>query len=517
MKTRLLLCLVAFIVVAAQAAKKPNIIYILADDMGPGDVKAINPDCKIATPNLDALAHGGMIFTDAHSSSSVCTPTRYGVLTGRYNWRTRLQKSVCWGFSRRLIEQGRTTVADYLKTQGYATAAIGKWHLGMDWPLKNGGFADDGDTWNSKYKGGWDVDYTKPIVNGPTSVGFDHFFGISASLDMPPFVYIDGDRALVTELVEKKFMRSGPADVNFEDIDVLPLITEETVQFIDDHAKASKKGEPFFIYFPLNAPHTPIVPTPEWQGRSGINPYSDFVMQVDWTVGQVMKALKKGGIEKDTLVIFTADNGCSPQGKFSQLASSGHFPGMHYRGHKADIFEGGHRVPFIAHWPREVKAGTTSDQTICLTDLYATCAEILGDSVAPNAAEDSVSILPALLRKDKGPLREATVHHSINGAFSIRKGPWKLELCPGSGGWSAPRPGRVEMSAMEPIQLYHLENDPGETTNVQALHPQIVKELTALLESYVAKGRSTPGPKQKNDGTIDIWKAGSEAMSKRKK
>ncbi|MDA7916124.1 arylsulfatase [Verrucomicrobia bacterium] len=508
MKTRLLLFLAFFAVASVFAASNPNIIYILADDMGPGDIRAINPDCKIATPNLDRLALAGMTFTDAHSSSSVCTPTRYGVLTGRYNWRSRLQKSVCWGFSRRLIEPQRSTVASFLKGQGYSTAAIGKWHLGMDWPLKQGGFADDGDTWDAKYKGGWDVDYSKPIVNGPTTVGFDHFYGISASLDMPPFVFIRDDKALVTKLVEKKFMRSGPADVDFEDIDVLPNITKDAVKYIEDHAAASKDGKPFFIYFPLNAPHTPIVPTKEWQGKSGLNNYGDFVMQVDWTVGQVMGALKKAGISKNTLVIFTSDNGCSPQAKFSELASKGHFPSQHFRGHKADIFEGGHRVPFITHWPARVKGGTFSEQTICLTDLYATCADILGLRVAINDAEDSVSILPALEQKDDRPLREATVHHSINGSFSIRQGKWKLELCPDSGGWSAPRPGRSKTSGLPLVQLYDLNSDPGETTNVQSQQPKVVKQLVALLESYVEKGRSTVGPKQKNDGIIDLWKSG---------
>ncbi len=502
------LLLIATALGAVADDAKPNIIYILADDMGPGDIRAINKDCKIATPNLDRLARGGMIFSDAHSSSSVCTPTRYGVLTGRYNWRTRLQNGVCWGFSQRLIEPDRMTVADFLRSQGYATAAIGKWHLGMNWPTKDGGFADDGDHWDAKYRGGWDVDFTKPIQMGPTTVGFDYFFGISASLDMPPFVFIRNDRALVTQLVEKKFMRSGPADVDFEDIDVLPRITDETVKFIRDHAAASEEGKPFFIYFPLNAPHTPIVPTKEWQGKSGINPYGDFVMQVDWTVGQVMKTLEKEGILENTLVIFTADNGCSPQAKFDQLAEKGHFPSYLYRGHKADIYEGGHRVPFIAHWPDRVAAGTRSDQPVCLTDLFATCADILDKKVPDAAAVDSVSFLPALDQTDKSPLREAVVHHSINGSFSIRQGKWKLELCPGSGGWSDPKPGRVDMTQLPLVQLYDLESDIGETINLQARHPEVVNRLTALLESYVEKGRSTPGKKQENNAEVDIWKAG---------
>ncbi len=501
----------------AAAASNPNIIFILADDMGPGDIEAINPDCKFPTPNLNKLARGGMIFTDAHSSSSVCTPTRYGVLTGRYNWRSRLKNGVCWGFSRRLIEPGRQTVADLLRGRGYNTAAFGKWHLGMDWPLKGGGFADDGDTWDAKYKGGWDVDYSKPVKNGPTTVGFDHFFGISASLDMPPYVYVKDDQPQVTKLVEKAFFRKGPADVDFEAIDVLPDLTKAITGYIGKQATASKRRKPFFVYFPLNAPHTPILPTKEWQGKSGINAYCDFAMQVDWTVGQVMQALEKNGLAENTLVIFTADNGCSPAAKFAEMHAKDHHPSFKYRGHKADIFEGGHRVPFIARWPARVKAGTRSDQTICLVDLFATAAEITGAKVPSNAAEDSVSYLPALLGQADKPLREATVHHSINGSFSIRQGKWKLELCPGSGGWSDPKPGRADMSGMPLIQLYDLEADIAETNNIQTEHPEVVERMASLLQNYVDRGRSTAGPKQPNSRSIDIWEAGRQAHAARPK
>jgi arylsulfatase A len=502
---------------ANAANARPNIIFILADDMGYGDIQALNPDCKIQTPHLNKLAQGGMTFTDAHSSSSVCTPTRYGVLTGRYNWRSRLKKSVCWGFSRRLIEPGRMTVGSLLQDKGYHTAAIGKWHLGMDWPLKNGGFADDGDTWDAKYKGGWDVDYAQPVKNGPTSVGFNYFFGISASLDMPPYVYVKNDRPQFTKIVEKGFNRKGPADEKFEAIDVLPDITQDIVRYLDLQTKDAKTGKPFFVYFPLNAPHTPILPTKEWQGKSGVNAYCDFTMQVDWTVGQVMQALEKNNLTENTLLIFTADNGCSPAAKFPEMTAKDHYPSYKFRGHKADIYEGGHRVPFIARWPAKVKAGSRSDQTICLTDLLATAADITGAKVPANAGEDSVSFLPALLGKDTQPLREAVVHHSINGSFSIRQGKWKLELCPGSGGWSAPRPGRNDMSDLPAIQLYDLEADIGETKNVYYAHPKIIKRMTGLLQKYVDDGRSTPGPKQANNGAVDIWKAGKEAHAAKPK
>ncbi|WP_417393772.1 sulfatase family protein [Gimesia chilikensis] len=497
--------------VAAEKSNDPNIIYILADDMGYGDIKALNPECKIATPHLDQLARGGMVFTDAHTSSSVCTPTRYGVLTGRYNWRSRLKSGVLWGLSRRLIEQDRMTVPSMLKQHGYYTAAVGKWHLGMDWTLKDGGFATE-KSYNKKTNPGWDVDYSKPIQNGPNSVGFDYFYGISASLDMPPYVYIENNKSQGIPTVTKAFFRDGPAHKDFEAIDVLPRITEKTVQIIDEHAAASKQGKPFFIYFPLNAPHTPILPTPEWQGKSGINAYCDFVMQVDDTVGQVMQALKKQGIHENTLVIFTADNGCSPAANFKEMADKDHQPSYRFRGHKADIYEGGHRVPFIANWPARVKAGTHSDQLICLTDLMATAADIVGAKLPANAGEDSVSILPALEGKDPQPLREAAVHHSIRGAFSIRKDHWKLELCPGSGGWSFPKPGKDDLSQLPPIQLYDLNADLNEQKNLQSEYPEVVKELTDLLQSYVDRGRSTPGAPQENNGDVDIFEAGKSAQ-----
>lgn len=496
---------------AAEKSNDPNIIYILADDMGYGDIKALNPECKIATPHLDQLARGGMVFTDAHTSSSVCTPTRYGVLTGRYNWRSRLKSGVLWGLSRRLIEQDRMTVPSMLKQHGYYTAAVGKWHLGMDWTLKDGGIATE-KSYNKKTNPGWDVDYSQPIQNGPNSVGFDYFYGISASLDMPPYVYIENNKSQGIPTVTKAFFRDGPAHKDFEAIDVLPRITEKTVQIIDEHAAASKQGKPFFIYFPLNAPHTPILPTPEWQGKSGINAYCDFVMQVDDTVGQVMQALKKQGIHENTLVIFTADNGCSPAANFKEMADKDHQPSYRFRGHKADIYEGGHRVPFIANWPARVKAGTHSDQLICLTDLMATAADIVGAKLPANAGEDSVSILPALEGKDTQPLREAAVHHSIRGAFSIRKDHWKLELCPGSGGWSHPRPGKDDLSQLPPIQLYDLNADLNEQKNLQSEYPEVVKELTDLLQSYVDRGRSTPGAPQENNGDVDIFEAGKSAQ-----
>jgi len=477
--------------------------------LGYGDVHGLNPEGKIATPNMDRLAAAGMIFTDAHSSSSVCTPTRYGILTGRYNWRSRLQTHVQGGCSPRLIEPGRMTAPSMLKQNGYHTAAIGKWHLGMDWALKPGApkFGDN----IEEGAAGWNVDFAKPIANGPNAVGFDYYFGISASLDMVPFTFIENDRVVALPTVDKQFplmlgrdggkTRKGPGAEDFDAMNVLPTLTQKAVDYVDQRAADAKAGKPFFLYLPLNAPHTPILPTPEWQGKSGLNPYADFVMQTDATVGAVLDSLDKHGLATDTLVILTSDNGCSPQAKFDELLAKDHNPSYVFRGHKADIFDGGHRIPFIARWPAKIKPASTSDQLICLTDLMATCAEILGVKLPDDAGEDSVSILPALVGKANGPLREAVVHHSINGSFAIRQGQWKLELCGDSGGWSAPRPGQKGPDKLPALQLYDLSHDIGEKENVASEHPEIVTRLTKLLEKYVADGRSTPGAKQKN--TVD--------------
>jgi arylsulfatase A-like enzyme len=298
--------------------------------------------------------------------------------------------------------------------------------------------------------------------------------------------------------------RKGPAAASFEAADVLPTLTRKAVEYVAQGADAANRGQPFFLYLPLAAPHTPIVPTPEWQGKSGLNHYADFVMQVDAEMGKVFATLEQHGLAQNTLVIFTSDNGCSPQADFPALRAEGHDPSAGFRGTKADIFEGGHRIPFIARWPGRIKPGSTSDQLICLNDLMATCAEILGAKLPDNVGEDSVSILPALVGEAKQPLREALVHHSINGSFAIRQKDWKLELCADSGGWSAPRPGAAGVRELPSVQLYDLRSDRAETTNVQARHPEVVSRLTKLLEKYVADGRSTPGKPQSNTGEVRI-------------
>ena len=504
---------------ALAADAKPNIVFILCDDLGYGDVHCLNRQGKIPTPAFDKIAAQGMIFSDAHSGSAVCTPTRFGLMTGRYAWRSRLEQGVLGGLSPRLIEPGRLTVAAMLKSQGYHTACFGKWHLGMDWVLHEGkqitklGIEAPDQVWN--------VDYSQPIANGPNAVGFDEYFGISASLDMVPYTFIENDHVAVLPTADKDFpmmaeraggkTRKGPAAPDFDAGDVLPMLSRKAVEFIDRQAAGARQGKPFFMYLPLASPHTPIATTPEWRGKSGLNPYADFVMQTDSSIGQVLAALEEQNLAENTLVILASDNGCSPEAKFDELLKKGHNSNHIFRGHKADIYEGGHHVPFIVRWPPQVKAGTTSDRLVCLTDFMATCAEIVGVKLPANAGEDSVSFLPTLLGRSDVPPRSAVVHHSSNGSFAIREGTWKLALCPGSGGWSAPRPGRDDTSALPLVQLFDIGKDVGEQHNLQGEQPEVVARLTAILEKFVADGRSTPGPTQANAVPIDIWKAGKAA------
>ncbi len=488
--------------------KAPNIIYVLADDLGYGDINTFNPNGKIKTPNIDALASAGMKFTDAHTSSAVCTPTRYGILTGRYNWRSNLKSSVLTGKSKALIPTNRKTVASLLKQKNYNTAFIGKWHLGWDWALFN---KDDnsGDGWSANDFD--NIDFGKPIKNGPKDLGFDYSYGHSGSLDMAPYVYVENGlptKVPDTVTVNKgkyTWWREGPTSSDFIHDDVTPNFFRRSFDYIE---KKSKDTKPFFLYLALPSPHTPILPTEEWLGLSKLNPYGDFVIMIDDYMGQLVKTIKDAGIEDNTIVIFVSDNGCSPQANFKLLAEKGHDPSAIYRGHKADIFEGGHRVPFIVKWPSRIKPNTTSDKTICTTDFFATCAEITGTTLQSNEGEDSFSLIP-LFKDPKASnfLRTATVHSSINGSFAIRKDKWKLIFCPGSGGWSSPRPDSELVKELPKFQLYDLSNDPGEENNLCGQHPEVVNEMKNLMVSYIENGRSTTGEKLSNDpGYGNKWK-----------
>ncbi len=493
-------------------AAPPNIVYVLCDDLGYGDLRCLNPAGKLPTPHFDRVAREGLSFTDAHSGSAVCTPTRYGLMTGRYAWRTPLQSGVLGGLSPSLIEPGRLTVARLLQDHGYDTACVGKWHLGVDWVVLPG--KDVARLSIESPEQVHNVDYAQPFTNGPTTVGFDRYIGISASLDMVPYTFLEQDRVTVLPTEDRAFAmmlgdeatmtRQGPAAPGFQAEDVLPVLTEHACRYIREHPAGTK---PYFLYLPYASPHTPIAPKNEWRGKSGLNPYGDFVMQQDAAIGELLAAIEASGQAANTLLIITSDNGCSPQADYPELLAKGHNPSHVFRGTKADIYEGGHRVPFLVRWPDVVAAGRTSDRLLCHVDLLATVAELLEVALPDDAGEDSVSFA-ATLRGEDQPARSAVVHHSVSGAFAIREGRWKLAFCPGSGGWSAPRPGRDDTSALPPIQLYDLKADLGETTNRVAEQSDVVTRLTALMADYVARGRSTPGAPQRNALEVDFRKVG---------
>ncbi len=481
---------------------RPNIVYILADDLGYGDVHCLNPDGKIPTPNIDRLASQGMLFTDAHSGSGVCTPTRYGLLTGRYSWRSRLQQGVLVPWGETLIARDRLTVAALLKQHGYATACIGKWHLGWQWPTKDGKPPASGADRLSN------VDFSKPILEGPTTRGFDYYFGTDVP-NYPPYCFIENDRTVGIPSVPNRpqFNRPGPMLPGWEWVNIMPELTKRAVKYIEDAAKTSPR-KPFFLYFPLTAPHYPVVPAPQFKGKSEAGEFGDFVVQVDWTVGQVIDALERSGVAGNTLLIFTSDNGPEITGEVKPGAYDRAQLYQHYsmgplRGAKRDAWEGGHRVPFIARWPGKIQSGSTSSETICHVDLMATAAALLGVKLPENAGQDSYNILPALLgEKLDGPIREATVHHSAKGHFAIRKGNWVLiDWKTGDDNkepdWFKKERGYEPHS--QPCELYDLRQDLAERRNLCAEQPEKVAELKKLLEKYKRDGRSTPGAPQEND------------------
>lgn len=512
------------------ADPKPNILVILADDLGYGDVHCYNPERgKIPTPQIDRLASQGMRFTDGHSSSGVCSPSRYSLLTGRYHWRTRLQSGIVGVFGEPLIAPDRLTIGTLAKQHGYRTAAIGKWHLGWDWPItkeqrallqapKQAGKDDE-----ARPKRGltvataeqlefWRGFFAKPIAGGPTTRGFDSYFGTDVP-NWPPFCFIENDRTLgiptgflpVSDIGHNRASQQGPALKDWKLEDILPTLGERAAAFLAD---AATRPEPFLLYLPLTAPHTPLAPVDEWKNKSGLNIYADFVMQTDATVGRVLDALERSGAADHTLVIFTSDNGCAPYIGTSELEQKGHYPSGPLRGYKSDAWEGGHRVPFLVRWPGTVKPGSVCNQLVEQADIFRTLADVLGTKLPDNAGEDSFSLLPLLHGAGK-TIREHAVSASSNGVPAVRSGDWKYIPAPGSGGWSqGGDPSR-------PVQLYNLAEDLAETKNLAAAMPEKVAEMKTLLEKVITAGRSTPGAPQKND--VEVRRYPSDPTATRKK
>jgi arylsulfatase A-like enzyme len=502
-----LLSLLSFQLTSA-AESKPNIVIIYADDLGYGDVQCYNPERgKIPTPHIDKLASQGMRFTDGHSSSGVCTPSRYTLLTGRYHWRTELQSGIVGVFGPPLIAPDRMTIGTLAKQHGYHTAVVGKWHLGWDWPIPDDqkkffqfagkkGKNDEAPVPTGEHLAAWRQVFTQPIAGGPTTRGFDSYFGTDIP-NWPPFCFIENDHTIgvpsvflpPADLENNRASKQGPALENWKLEGILPALGDRAVAFIECEAKTP---EPFLLFLPLTTPHTPLAINDAWKGKSGLNPFADLVMETDAVIGRVLEALDKSGAADNTLVVLTSDNGCAPYIGVQDLEQMGHFPSGPLRGYKADAWEGGHRVPFIIRWTSQVKPGSTCSQLVHQADLIRTFAEILGSNLPDTAGEDSHSLLPLLKGEDK-PIRENAISTSIGGTPALRLGTWKYIAAPGSGGWG--KGG----NQIQPIQLYDLAGDIGETKNLAAAQPDRVAQMQALLEKLITNGRSTPGAPQKND------------------
>jgi arylsulfatase A-like enzyme len=465
-------------------ADRPNIVFVMADDMGYGDLGCYGAT-KIQTPRMDRVASDGIRFTDAHASAAVCTPSRYSVLTGRYCWRSRLKEWVLWGFEPPLIESDRLTVATMLRAHGYATAAIGKWHLGLGWTTVDG---------QPPTADGRNVDYAVPIQGGPLELGFDTCFCITGSLDMAPYCFVEDDHTLGIPSLEKDpyhpQQRRGLMVPGWRDDLVDVRFAERAVDYIDRHA-LERPDQPFFLYLTPSAPHRPCVPPDFVEGASEAGARGDMVALVDWMVGQVDDALARHNLQGNTLFIVTSDNGARLTNYDGR--DYGHKSNGSLRGQKADIWDGGHREPFVARWPGHIAPGTSSDQLTCLCDLTATCADVLGIPLPANAAQDSYSFLPALTGAPAtGPLRDALVHHSGEGMFSLREGRWKLIMGLGSGGFSEPK--HLEPAPGGPLgQLYDMEADWRESGNAWTKHPSVVEHLSGRLEALKSQGYSRPG------------------------
>jgi arylsulfatase A len=487
---------------ATFAIQKPNIVYILADDMGIGDVAALNPEAKVKTPNLDQLVAQGMTFTDAHTPSSVCTPTRYGLLTGRYPWRSELKEGVVQGYSKPMISPETDTVPKLLKRAGYTTAMTGKWHLGFNWTFKDGetpvrGFNVDSKEVEDR------VDYTQPFIGGPVDCGFDSFYGMVASPGMPPYTFLENRNVTILPTDQQAWygpradfpagkkndferkatmLRPGLKAPGFSSNQVMLRYTEKAVEILQQQTAE----KPFFLYVPYASPHTPVVPRDEFKGTSGCGIYGDFIQELDWSVGQILQALGKQGLAENTIVVFTADNGHAPASFPMHFKEKyGHDPERGLNGHKARLFEGGHRVPFIVRWPAKVKAGAVCDTTINLNDLYATCAALTGQKTDINQGVDSFNMLDLLLGGSTYD-RPSSVYTDYGGKFAIRKGDWKLLL----------------NSNLKQIQLFNLKDDLNEK-NDHAKNPEhksVVDGLMSEITAVVEKGRTTAGPSLENDG-----------------
>ena len=500
------------------AGERPNVLIILADDLGYGDVQCYNPQRgKIPTPNMDCLASEGMRFTDGHCSSGVCSPSRYALLTGRYHWRTRLQQGIVPVWGAPLIAPDRLTVASLAKEYGYRTGCIGKWHLGRDWPITEqqrqyftglGGKAGGGGqvvaAITDAHRTAWRDVFSQPIPGGPTTRGFDEYFGTDVP-NWPPYCFIENDRTVgipsellpAEKLVKNQASLQGPTLKDWQLEAILPTLGERATDFIRRQAAAK---QPFLLYLPLTSPHTPLAVNRQWLGKSGLNLYADLVMETDAVVGRVLETLLECGVQENTLVLFTSDNGCAPYIGAKDLEAQGHFPSGPLRGYKGDVFEGGHRIPFVVRWPGVVRPGSVCGQLVHHADFMATLADILGKKLPDSAAEDGFSLLPLFKGGDQ-PIRRHAVSCASSGIPGLRRGPWKVIF-------------ERDPQTKTDVQLYNLDSDIGETNNLAVERPELVTEMCALMDKLVADGRSTPGAQQKNDVEVRRYPVVKAAQKK---
>ena len=485
------------------ANEKPNIILIYTDDQGYGDVSALNPKAKFKTPHLDRLANEGIAFTNGHSPDTICTPSRYGLLTGRYSWRTTFKTGVFGAERKCLIPDGRMTIPSMLKKQGYHTAMVGKWHLGMDFP-------------GNSHK---DRDWSQPVKDMPLDKGFDYFYGIPASLNYGVLAWFEGRYPKVPPVAfsnkkknpryldyrimppyEKTAAKSkDPTRTikrNFEiaedfiDNQCLTRFTDKAIEWMSAKTADAKNGKPFFLYLPYTSPHYPVCPLPQFHGQGEAGPYGEFVIETDYHVGRVLQFLKESGLDENTLVIYSSDNG--PEKSWSsRLEETGHDSRGGYREGKRSVYEGGHRVPFLIRWPKGIpQAGRTWDGLVGQTDILATLAEITGHQLPDNAGEDSQSFASVLTNPESKHKRLPLINHgNPNADYAITKGDWKLVMPGRRGG---------------PPELYHLSKDPTEKNNIADEKPKKVNMLTKALNTIITQGRTTPGAAQPND--TGYWK-----------
>ena len=494
----------------AQNGELPNIIFILADDLGYGDIQTLNPASSIPTPNINLLANEGLSFSNAHSTSSVCTPSRYSFLTGQYSWRSRMKKGVCWIYDPPLIEKEQITIGEMLSNQGYKTACIGKWHLGWNWPTNDG--------LPAAKNNGMNVNYSEPIDDGPISRGFDYYFGQDTP-SLPPHVLIENDQ-VVTPPID---WLSGPGGMpghmspGWKYENLMHTLSEKAVNYIRDQVK-NDPMTPFFLYYSMSAPHTPIAPHHDFKNKTEIGPYGDFVFEMDYHVGRIINTVDSLGIGDKTIIIFTSDNGginedgINYTGVVGSLINHGHNSNGMLRGIKSDAWEGGHRIPFIVRWPNQIRSNTTSHALISQVDMMATFAAISGTTLPEEAGEDSFNLLPIFNDPSHQGVRDALVTQSGNGVLAIQKGDWKLILSSGGGGsWSHPKgelPTKVEKKGnfeWENIQLYNLKNDKAEIQNLASNQKDKVDELMRLLKNYIVTGRSKAPLHKSGEENIELW------------